>query len=553
MMKKAGYSERAHQYCCDVVSGRIVSSKWIKLAAQRHLDDLRRTASRWEYNAAKADKVCAFIEALPFPNGKPFLMPPWQVWLTCSLMGWMDEAGTRKYIEALILVAKGNGKSPWASALSLWFAFFDGKEKAECYTGATSLAQALEVFNPARDFVEAQPAFKRMGISALKKSIFSRTGSRFVPVISRGKHGARPYLAVLDELHQALSSDLYGTFRTGCNKVPNSLLLTISTAGVASTENPCYQLQGKAQKVLDGSLPDDRFFAALYCADESVEWSSEEALRMANPNLGISNDAEKIRLAIASALRNPGEQNNTKAMHLNIWSTAASTWISMVSFNACADTELNIDNFAGETCWIGVDTASKLDLASISIVFKRDVDGKTHYYAFSRNYLPERQVNLPENTHYQRWVKQGHLTATDGSAIDFAKLEADLIDLIHKFNVEQLCFDPAHGGMGLVQRVVAETNVTSQETPQRPLQISPAMKVVEAEVADGRFHFDGDPVMSWCFSNIVTTEGANSLYRMPEKERPENKIDTAMAVFFAVSRAMLIPSEPNRTWTAEVW
>lgn len=535
------YAQRTTDYCRRVVAREILASKWIRLACQRHLDDLNKVDSRWYFNEKKANQVCEFIETLHLPGSVPFILQDFQVWLVASLMGWMDEAGVRKYIEALILIPKGNGKSPLAAALGLWFAFFDGKAKAEVYCGAKGIKQALEVFTPAYDFVDSQPAFQRLGIQALKRSIFSRSGSFFQPVIGKGRHGSRPYLAVLDELHQATTSDLYGTFKTGCNKTPNSLMLTISTAGVASTENPCHQLQIKAQKALDGSLPDERLFAAIFCADDSVEWSSPEALQMANPNLGISNDAEKISLAIESALRNPGEQNNTKAMHLNIWSTTTSSWMLMERFNACADQTLKIEDFKEDICWLALDAASSLDLTTIAILFKRMIEGEEHYYVFAKHYLPESRVMEPQNTHYQKWAKQGHLIATEGNVISIPLIEQELIDLIHAYPVEELNFDSAHGGAAAAQKAQIETGITQILTPQTALTISPAMKEVEAAVADGRFHYNGDPVLTWCFSNVVTSEGKNSLYRMPEKERAENKIDAAMATFFAMSRARLIP------------
>jgi phage terminase large subunit-like protein len=380
------YAQRAHDYCRRVVSGEQIASKWVKLACERHRDDLKRTYSRWHFDTDIANRVCAFIESHNLQSGDPFVLQDFQVWLVTSLTAWIDEVGTRKYIEALIVIAKGNGKSPLFGCLALWFAFFSGVRNAEVYCGATSLNQALEVFTPALSFVESRAAaYAKLGVTAQKKSIFSRSGARFQPVIGRGKHGPKPLLAILDELHQAVTSDLYGTLKTGCNKTPNSLLLTISTAGVSSTESTCYQLQLRAQKALDGSLPDERLFAAIYAADETVEWTSEEALLMANPNLGISNDAEKIRLAIQQAMRSPAEANNVKAMHLNIWSTAASTWVNLPALKACVDTSLTLDQFNEDPCWLALDTASHIDLASMVLLFQRIIDGEKHYYAFSKN------------------------------------------------------------------------------------------------------------------------------------------------------------------------
>lgn len=536
------YATVAHQYSMDVLAGKIPASKWIKRAAERHLSDLQKTDSRWFFDAQRANRVCAFVETLRLENGQPFILRDFQVWLIANLMGWIDAAGTRKYIEALILIPKGNGKSPLAAALALWFAFFDGRPKASVFCGAVSLAQALEVFKPACDFVESQPAFAKNGITAQKKSIFSNSGSSFVPVIGKGRHGARPYLAILDELHQATTSDLYGTFKTGCNKTPNSLLLTISTAGVSSTESPCYQLQIRAQKALDGSLEDDRLFAAIYCADDSVEWTSEAAVLMANPNLGISNDAEKIRLAIQGAQRTPAHANNVKAMHLNIWSTAAAAWMNMHSWGKCLDPELTEESVIGLPCWIGSDLASVLDLASCVRIYRDDSRGeKPHYYALTRSYLPEERINAPENTHYQQWAAQGHLTATPGSAIDYAMLEADALTDIERYQVRELAFDRRYADQWS-QRVSELSGVPRVETPPSPAMLSPAMKELESAVAEQRFHHQGCPVLTWCISNLLTRETAAGNYTMPEKQRPESKIDAAVALLIGMCRARVAES-----------
>ena len=245
-MQATPYSDAAHAYCRAVVSGEILASKWIKYAVRQHLGSLNEVGSRWYFDSTRVEQCCGFIEALTLSNGKPFILSPWQVWVVASLIGWVDEDGLRKYIEALVLVPKGNGKSPLAAALGLWFAFFDAAPgvQAEVYCGATTLTQAQEVFNPAYQFVENQPAFAELGVIALKRSIFTESGSKFQSVIGRGKHGSRPRLFILDELHQAITDDLYGTAKTGCNKVVNSLLLVTSTAGVAAVNNPCFMLAG---------------------------------------------------------------------------------------------------------------------------------------------------------------------------------------------------------------------------------------------------------------------------------------------------------------------
>jgi P27 family predicted phage terminase small subunit len=552
--KPTSFSNRAHQYARNVVAGKVIASKWIKMAAQRHLDGLNDSDSRWIFDKVRANKVCAFASTYRHEKGvlqgQRLILQDWQVFIFASIFGWVDEDGIRKYREALLMIPRGQGKSPLAAIIAIWMAFLDGEPGSECYTAATTEKQALEVFRPARAFIEQEPSFAKLGIVAAAKSIFRRsTRSRFTPVIGRSKYGGAPYCAIMDEAHQFTDTDLYDSFKTGCNKRQNSLLLTISTAGVSSTENPCYQLQQDGQKVLEGIIPNERLLVIIHAADDTVEWSSRAAVIMSNPNLGISCVTEALFLDLDEAIRNPAKQNVFRAMHLNQWSTSASAWMNISAWGKCADPLLTLESVKDLPCWLGLDTASKLDLSSGVKLFRRDIDGKTHYYAFTRNYLPETQVNLPENQHYFKWSKQARLTATDGSAIDFDRLEADMIEDVGAYQVQAICFDHSHGGYGAVQRVEVATGVTTVETPQKPMLVSSALKELEAVVADGRFHFDGDPVLTWCISNIQTKESNYGFYRMPEKQRPEHKIDTAMAMFFALSQAMLYVPTPIASFT----
>jgi len=176
-------------------------------------------------------------------QGQPFLLENWQIWLVCSIFGWTDETGTRKYREALLLCPRGQGKSPLAALIAIWMTFFDGEKGAETLTAATTEKQAKEVFGPAQHFIREVPAYKKLGITAAAKSIFNTTTrAKFHAVIGKAKYGSAPYCCIMDEAHQLPDSQQYDNFRTGLAKRRNSLLLTVTTAGVSSTENPAYQL-----------------------------------------------------------------------------------------------------------------------------------------------------------------------------------------------------------------------------------------------------------------------------------------------------------------------
>lgn len=444
--------------------------------------------------------------------------------------------------EAFILIPRGNGKSPLAAIIALWMTFFDGELGSEVYCGAAGEDQAREVFRPAKAMVEQVPElFKRYGITAAAKSIFQEsTRSRFKPVIRNPKDGASIYCAILDEWHEALDAVQYDCFRTGANKRKNSLLLEISTAGV-TTEGPCHQKQKDVELVLSGTVENDRLFGIIYGIDDDTDWTSRDALVMANPNLGISNDEEALLDDQAEAVRNPQKQNIFRTKHLNVWCTALNGWMNMAAWQSRSDPALKAEPLVHLACWHGSDLASKLDLSATVMLFRDDSLGdRPHYYCFAKAYLPESRVNLPENQHYQGWVKQGWLTATRGSSMDYSTIEADTLADIAKYKISELAYDARYADE-YSQRVSEESGIPRVEVPPSPAALTPAMKELEAAVYDGRFHFDGNPLLTWCIGNVLTYETRSGNYAMPDKQTPNNKIDVAMALFIAMARAMLAP------------
>jgi phage terminase large subunit-like protein len=67
---------------------------------------------------------------------------------------------------------------------------------------------------------------------------------------------------------------------------------------------------------------------------------------------------------------------------------------------------------------------------------------------------------------------------------------------------------------------------------------SEATKKLDALIAEGKIHHCGDPVLAWMLSNVVGHYDAKSNV-FPRKERPENKIDGAIALIMAINRAMV--------------
>jgi phage terminase large subunit-like protein len=307
----------------------------------------------------------------------------------------------------------------------------------------------------------------------------------------------------------------------------------ITTAG-SDTAGPCYALRSDVVRTLEGTMSNDELFGIVYTIDDGIEWTSEEALRMANPNFDVSVSADFLRAQVRDAVASARKQNIIKTKHLNVWTTARAGWMNMEAWNTCADAP-PLDEFEGEACWIGLDLASKIDVASAVRLFRRDVDGAEHYYLYGRHYLPESRVELAESRHYQGWVIDGHMVATDGDIIDHDAIRDDLTDDAERFRVVRLGYDPYNATQLAVELDRAGIDVL--EIRQTVAYLSDPMKWLEALVLAGRLHHDGNPAMSWMVSNVVCRLDANDNV-FPRKERAENKIDGAVAAIIALCVAM---------------
>ena len=550
---KFPHVELAQRYALDVVAGRVLACKWVRLACQRHLDDLASAAADplypYEFDAAKASRVCRFIEQLPHTKGdwaisldgrdNRIQLEPWQCFIYCCVFGWVKRAtGLRRFSIAYICVPRKNGKSILAAGTGLYMFASDAEMGAEVYAGATCQRQAMEVFRPAKQMVERTPRLREVfGITVGSKNLaILGNGSRFDPVVGNPGDGSSPSCAIVDEYHEHRNDQLLDSMRTGMGARKQPLLWVITTAGV-NTAGPCHALQRDVEKVLEGTLERDEVFGIIYTIDGSDDWTSEIALRKANPNYGVSVFAEFLEAEQCAAIQNSRKQNIFKTKHLNIWCGAAASWMNMQKWKLLGDPTLSLADFAGAAVNIGNDLSFTTDITSSVLVFRRSIEGIVHYYVFARHYLPRERAEDPEKQHYQQWLHDGKLIGIEGPTIDYSVIRRDLVADAGRFELESIAFDPwcALETQQELQRELGEDKVIS--VPMRTQYLSYPMKQLEALVLEGRIHHDGDPVLAWMMSNVVARTDANDNI-FPRKEQPENKIDGAVALIMALSRAL---------------
>mgnify|MGYP000383670099 FL=1 len=545
-MKKPDYVAIAKEYMRGVLDGSVPACSFVKQAVQRQLNDLRRWGPEggdYYFDEKEASRPCWFIENLTHTKGelagRAIHLEPWQCFLLTTLFGWKSKAGNRRFRSAYVEVGRGNGKSTLLSGIGLFCLCADHEPGAEVYSFATTREQAKIVFGDAQTMARGNRALQEAyGLEVTAHALYvPATNSTFQAKSAEGStlDGLNTHLAIIDELHAHKKRDVFDVVETSLGKRRNSLMVSITTAGVDRT-GICYEQRTLVTKILSGSLQDESYFGIIYTLDPDDDWKSDEALAKANPNWGVSVRPEVIRALQAKAIATPSAENNFKTKHLDVWCNADVGWMDMKAWDACADESLDESDFDGEPCWLGLDLASTSDMTAKVKIFQRKIDGSSHYYLFGDYWLPRTAIERGVNSQYQGWEYLGYLHVCEGPVTDFAEIRDSILEDCGRYSVQSVAYDPFQAVQ--LSKELSDDGVPMVLCKQTVANLSDPMKQFQALVLDHRLHFNGDPVLTWMVSNVVChVDVKENIY--PRKDAPENKIDGVVAGIMALSRALL--------------
>ncbi|UWX94965.1 terminase large subunit [Enterobacter mori] len=553
----------ANQYARDVLNGKILTCKSIQLACQRHFNDLKISLDKgypYRFDRELAERACRFVQLLPHSSGdlagQKLKLEPWQAFAFSSIFGWVTKkTKKRRFREAYIRVARKNGKSFFAAGIGTYMFCADGENSAEVYCGATTMAQAKKVFTPARQMADRLPSLRsKFNISVWVDSLTRPDGSLFAPIAGKPGDGDSPHCAIIDEYHEHDTDHMYEAMTLGMGARSQPLTLIITTAGT-SLESPCYDKDKQVKEMLNGHVPNDRLFGLVYELDEGDDWTDPTNFIKANPNLNVSISYDDLLAEMEVAKQVPRKVNAFKTKRLNIWVSGKAAFYNMTQWHAAADKSLRYEDFAGEDYYLGLDLAQRLDLNAGVGVFVREIEGKKHYYCIRPKFwVPEDTVRSTDPKiaktadRYVKFVEMGALEATDGAEADYREILASIIDLqeIDKVRVSEIPIDPS--GATALSHELQDHGFEPISIRQDYTNMSPPMKELEAALAGGRFHHDGNPVLSWCISNVIgkNVPGSDDIVR-PTKGDKQSKIDGATALFMAIGRAMLNGRASNQS------
>ena len=537
------YVEEAYQYANDIIEDRIKAGQLIKLACSRFINDLKD--ERFEFREDKVNHCLRFLNIFKHYTGKSagerFILLPFQVFIVANLVGfyWKD-TNERRFTQSYLQMARKQGKSFFAGALCMYYLVADGEASAEVLLLANSRQQAKDIDFAVVAALSKQLDAKQKTLKQFRDYLtIPSTQSRLKVLAAEAKtgDGYNCSFGLIDEYHESPDSKMKDLVVSsqGMRQSPHCCIVT--TAGFDRSK-PCYIFRCYCAEVLHGTKEDDSLFAAIYELDESDDWTDKTNWIKSNPCLGQTVTEKYISEQVTKAKNNPSDEVGVKTKTLNVWCSASSVWIPE-HYILKNTKSISIEDFSGESCYIGVDLAAVSDLTAVSFLIPKD--GILYY--FTKYYLPASALQEKEQKEkYKFWQKIGLLTVTAGNVTDYDYITTDIMKAGQFLNIQGIYYDSWNSTQWAI-------DATSKGLPLEPYSQSLAnfnkpTKEFERLLLSDKIELENNEITRFCFDNVCLKYDHNGNCK-PVKYQDGNKIDGVIAMLTALGGYLSSPRYSN--------
>ncbi len=594
----------AEGYIKDVLSEKILTCRFVRMACQRHLNDLKHGKDRGLYfdrrKAALAVKFFSFLKlwkGIEY-QGKEFILSPHFTFITWALMGWYRADKTRRFRKAYIEVARKSSKTTYAAGLASYFFIADGEQGSECYSAAVTRDQAKLVWTNIRNLTKKSPFAKKITYFTHNLSILD-TNSKCEPLSSDAKSldGLDTHFASLDELHAHPTREVHDLLADSIGARAQPLILIITTAGFNQT-GICYETREYLTQILKDTIQDDSFFGVIYTLDTKKDWpdlkekkekikksdqieddwTNEDVWVKAAPGicgitesgkrLGIDENGkpipgymtkiEDMRDKARIAKQMPSAQNNFLTKRLNIWCQQEDRWLDLALWDQNNVRPVTEASCMGRICYGGIDLSAVSDMTVWVMLFP-DAGDKDLLDVLIRVWCPEARLFDTKNKYreqYQSWKKQGYLLITPGDAIDYDFIRAQIVADNLKFNVESMSVDRGFQGYEFSQKLDAELGGTEKAPKVIAcgmgwISMNGPCQELERLLLLKKLNHGGNPILRWMADNVSVKINPTGGSKSPNKATSQGKIDGIIGILLGLDRKLRLPGTQQSAYEQE--
>lgn len=564
-------SDSATQYAFRVVSGEVVAGPHVRDACNRHIRDLVAGAERgltWDVASVEGEEgvLDFFREVLTVEIereddlgdlvSEAVMFEPHesQCFILGSLFGWRRN-GRRRFRRAYIEIGKGNGKSPLAAGIGMYMLIATGKLRAEVYSAATDKDQAAILFRDAVEMYRRSPdlegALLPSGQNPVWQLTYPGASSFFKPISSekKGKSGIRPYCALIDEVHEHPDNSVIEMLRAGTKGNQEALMFEITNSG-AARDSVCWDEHEYSVQVASGEAENDGWFSYICALDEDDDpFEDESCWIKANPLMGVSIYPDFIREQVQEARGLPSKESLVRRLHFCQWTEGAENWITRDVWIK-AEAELDLDDYQGRECYGGLDLSYTTDLTAFALAFpgaySQDDPEIDVFCWFWKPKIGLDQAIRDDRVPYDVWVKDGHLSLTEGKVIKLEPIAQFMAELSDRFKIAAIAYDNYRhreleddmADLG-IELPMIEHPQGFRRTESTRLWMPTSVQDLENGIIEERFRFKVNPLLRYNVAQtVIRPDPAGTDNRVFDKKKSRARIDGVVSCAMAVGAAI---------------
>lgn len=434
-----------YAYYQKVKDGSISVGRYIELILDYLIRGLEEKS--FFYDQKKANNAIEWIESHAFhTEGKlapdPLKLELWEKAFIASLFGVVDSEGKRQFREAVLIVARKNGKSLLAAAIAKYEWWIDGGFGAKIYNIAPKLDQADIIYNNIWQMTLLDPEYQQLKEALSEKDYHNKklhddsalpkhrmsdlyitaTNSTVKKIAFSAKKsdGFNPSLCVCDEIaawegDQGLKQ--YEVMKSGMGAREEGILLSCTTAGYVN-DSIYDEIFKRSTRFLLGDSKERKLLPFLYVIDDIEKWNDINELRKSNPNLGVSVSVDFMLEEIAIAEGSLSKKAEFICKYCNLKQNSSLAWLPSNVIESMYGDPISLDDFRGCYCVAGIDLSQTTDLTSACIVIEKNGE----LYVFSRFWLPNEKIDeatARDGLPYNIYIQRGLMTESGDNFVDY--------------------------------------------------------------------------------------------------------------------------------------